>query len=245
MNKSNLRTGDMVVMRNGKKATVMCGVGTGNSSIFRYHTDTNSFTYINKYSESLVHPTNNNYDVMSVYRLSDSIDRSVYGDAIFNPDKMLEYGTMIMSRVDENPTVDNSDRNDNIIRSGDFDINELKTGDLIVFANGKRGTIFKNIPNYPDIVRFHTTTNSFMPTTRWNGVNHESNSGYNIEKVYRAISGQENKIYNAIANPDLMENDDNLIYARLSNSTTNNVTNYESNEDLLAFFRGLISTMLP
>lgn len=201
MNKNALRNGDMVVMNNGKKATYMVVNGT---PIFRYHTKAGSFSYVNKYSDSLVHPSNHDYSVREVYRVRTDVAEKVRGDAIFNPDKMYEYGENISNRCFYgNDASSNTDATD--FGAKIYDIQGTKTGDLIVFANGKTGTVFRDMPNCPDIVRFHTDKNSFMPLTRWDGLDHKTKAEYNIEKIYRASTeGDASKLYDVIGHPDRM-----------------------------------------
>ncbi len=214
INKNSLRTGDLVVLRNGKEATVFKNVGASNSDLIRFHTKTNSFTYMYRYDEHMTYENNPEYDVVEVYRVKSDTDRSVYGDAILNPVKMYEYGEVIMRRYNEVGTAENTTT---ASANPNFDLSQYKSGDMFLFANGKYGTLLKGIPNFPDTIRFHSETNSFMPVTRWNGNNHESNSGYNIVKAYRPLAGDTSKVFNAIANPEKMVTDANLIYDREQN----------------------------
>lgn len=214
INKNSLHTGDLVVLRNGKEATVFKNVGASNSDLIRFHTKTNSFTYMHRYDEHMTHESKSEYDVVEVYRVKSDTDRSVYGDAILNPAKMYEYGEVIMRRNNETNTTEGTAT---ASANSNFDLSQYKSGDMFLFANGKYGTLLKDIPNFPDTIRFHSETNSFMPVTRWNGNNHESNSGYNIIKAYRPLAGDTSKVFDAIANPEKMVTDDNLIYDREQN----------------------------
>ena len=213
MNKNTLRNGDMVVTNNNKKATYMVVCGT---PIFRYHTDKGSFSYVDKYSDDLVHPTNDNYSVKEVYRVSSTVDPKYRNDAIFNPDKMAEYGLCIARRGDTTVPVVATSAN---LHGGGYDIESLddtQTGDMIEFANGKFATVFRDMPNGDDCVRFHTDTNSFMPFSRFVGLDHFKRPEYKIVRVYRAdTSGfglETSKMFDVIGNPDKMTEYGDIVY---------------------------------
>lgn len=76
-----------------------------------------------------------------------------------------------------------------------FTISNLKTGDLVICANGKMATVMKGTAR-EDVLRFHTEFNSFSRL----GVNYNSDmtnkraDGLTIVKVYRAIGVASNKI---------------------------------------------------
>ena len=210
MNKNILRNGDMVVMNNGKKATYMVVNGT---PIFRYHTDKGSFSYVNKYSNDLVHPSNDDYTVNAIYRVGSNVDAKKRNDAIFNPDKMLQYGVNIATR--DVPTYAAQD----FYADEDFDtiddILDTKTGDMVLCANGKFGTVFRDVPDCEDCVRFHTDTNSFMPFKRWDGLDHKTRPDYNIDRVYRAdTEGDPSKLFDVIGHPDKMADNGVVIFDR-------------------------------
>lgn len=208
MNKNTLRNGDMVVMNNGKQATYMVVNGT---PIFRYHSSKGSFSYVNKYSDDLVHPTNDEYTVHSVYRVNPDVDAKVRNDAIFNPDKMFQYGINIANRTDNyTASFDYTDDYDEV-----FDLDDTQTGDMILCANGKFGTVFRNVPNCADCVRFHTSTNSFMPFRRWDGLDHKTRPDYNIQKIFRAdTEGDTSKLYDVIGHPDRMTESGVVVFDR-------------------------------
>lgn len=206
MNKTNLRNGDLVTMANGKKATYM---NIGGTPIFRYHTEKGSFSYVAKYSDDLTHPTNSDYSVVRIYRVSEDVDSKNRNDAIFNPDKMSEYGEEITN---------NSTDNRYSASNGDFvtSLNDTRTGDLIEFANGKFATVFRDMPNSDDCVRFHTLTNSFMPFTRFEGLDHFKRPEYNIVRIYRVDDTTDaSSRYDVICNPDKMVEFGNVIYSRI------------------------------
>lgn len=211
MNKNILRNGDMVLMANGKKATYM---NIGGTPIFRYHTDKGSFSYVNKYSDDLIHPTNSAYNVEKIYRVSDGVDAKDRNDAIFNPDKMADYGELIADRSTSGyvPAVGYSFTDIDAIA----DLNDTRTGDMVEFANGKFATVFRDMPNGADCVKFHTAKNSFMPFTRFVGLNHFKRPEYNIVKIYRADdTADASTRYDVIGNPDKMTDYGNVIYSRV------------------------------
>ena len=206
MNKNTLRNGDMVVMNNGKKATYMVVNGT---PIFRYHTEKGSFSYVNKYSNDLVHPSNNNYTVAAIYRVHPDVDAKVRNDAIFNPAKMAEFGYLVTERTAVT-TDDVCDEFDGI-----YDIDDTITGDMILCANGKYGTVFRNVPNCEDCVRFHSDTNSFMPFKRWDGLDHKKRPEYNIVKIFRVnTDGDASTAFDVIGNPAKMTELGDVVYDR-------------------------------
>lgn len=217
MNKNTLRTGDVVVMNNGKKATYM---NIGGTPIFRYHTDNGSFTYVDKYSNDLVHPSADGYTVKEVYRVSSTIDKKQRNDAIFNPDKMAVYGICISRRNDTDIPIASTPTDVTIGKSRIESLDDTQTGDMIEFANGKFATVFRDMPNSDDCVRFHTDTNSFMPFTRFDGLNHFKREGYNIVRVYRAdttgFSLATSKMFDVIGNPTKMQEYGDVIYDNTS-----------------------------
>lgn len=217
MNKNALRTGDMVVMNNGKKATFMM---VGNTPIFKYHTDNASFTYVSKYSDNLSHPRNAHYTVDEVYRVSAGVDEKRRNDAIFNPNKMAEYGEAISLRRNGGTTPRAEVVTGTIGKDTIQSLDDTQTGDMIEFANGKFATVFRDMPHSADCVRFHTESNSFMPFTRFNGLDHFKRDGYNIVKIYRVdtsgLNLPTNKIYDVICNPQKMQEFGDVIYDRAS-----------------------------
>ena len=215
MNKNILTNGDLVIMNNGKRATYMDIDGV---KIFRYHTDKGSFSYVDKYSDDLVHPTNNDYTVVKIYRVEPDTDKKKFGDAIFNPAAMDDYGYLVADRISDrdvwgrNPWGDDDDYEDTL---GNF-----KTGDMVFFANGKTGTVFKNI-NGVDIIRFYTDTNSFMPFSRFEGMEHFRRPEYNIVKVMRASEDvTASDRYDVICNPEKMKEFGKVVWTREEASRT-------------------------
>lgn len=83
---SDLITGDMVVFKNGKVATVYKGTPVGD--IVRYHTSNNSFSYLYRYDDNLKHESKDGFDIVAVFRVQTD-DTSTVGDYIGNPNKML------------------------------------------------------------------------------------------------------------------------------------------------------------
>ena len=185
--KSILSTGDMFVHANGKVSTVI--LGTIGGDILRFHTDKNSFSYLSNYTENLAHVKHSGLDVVSVYRSTNPDDKK-RGDEIFNPSKMIKDSNLLgtISRI---PFV---------------------SGDMFVHANGKVSTLFRGVPTYGDILRFHTEFNSFSLLSNFDITTgkHKDNSKYDIVAVYRAPESDPKTFGDAICNPSKMVSDDNL-----------------------------------
>ena len=202
-NINDLRTGDLVICAKGKKATVM--KNTGREDILRFHTKENSFLRIDaNYNADLTSKKSAGFDIVKVYRAVDAPSNTI-GDMVFNPDKMIENGTVVYDRS----------------------ALTLRTGDLVVHRNGKRSTVFIGA-DFGDILRFHTDFNSFSYLSRYDGdLKHESNSGFDIVEVYRTSDADPTTFGNYFFNPELIEIGANLIWKR------DEEDNEEDNDDEL------------
>lgn len=186
---ANLMTGDLVITANGKRATVMLDTPVGN--ILRFHTEKNSFSYIDKrYNSDLTHNKHEGLTIVKVYRLDPTKSaQNKIGDLVANPDKMLELGKVVYDRdaVTTKPTIDS-----------------LITGDMLIHRNGKVSTVYKNTP-IGDILRFHTEFNSFSYLSRYSDdLTHESKDAFDIVAVYRTQSDDPTVAGDYIGNPDKM-----------------------------------------
>ncbi len=83
----DLITGDLLIHRNGKVSTVYKDTPIGD--IIRYYTENNSFSYLRRYDDDLVHESKDSFDIVAVLRVPDSIDSTQIGDYIANPVKVL------------------------------------------------------------------------------------------------------------------------------------------------------------
>lgn len=83
----DLITGDLLIHRNGKVSTVYKDTPIGD--IIRYYTENNSFSYLRRYNDDLVHESKDSFDIVAVLRVPDSIDSTQIGDYIANPVKVL------------------------------------------------------------------------------------------------------------------------------------------------------------
>lgn len=84
---ADLVTGDLLIHRNGKVSTVYKDTPIGD--IIRYYTENNSFSYLSRYNDDLVHESKDSFDIVAVLRVPDSIDSTQIGDYIANPVKVL------------------------------------------------------------------------------------------------------------------------------------------------------------
>lgn len=92
--KAVLQTGDMLVHRNGKVSTVYKDTPVGD--ITRYHTESNSFSYLSNFDEELIHNDKTNFDVVAVFRTAET-DMTKAGDLIGNPEKMITKNNLLWS----------------------------------------------------------------------------------------------------------------------------------------------------
>ena len=211
---SNLITGDLVLTANGKMATVMKNTTIGD--ILRFHTTKDSFSYLNKrYNDNLTHKTCKGLTIVKVYRVDpDKIESNKIGDLIANPDKMLEFGSVVFDRENDNSrnpvmaatAVGNSQEDKPTI-------SDLLTGDMLVHVNGKVSTVYKDTP-FGDITRYATEKNSFTYLYRFDNesLEHESNSEYDICAVFRANAADESTAGDAITNPAKMLVPENAVW---------------------------------
>lgn len=211
---SNLITGDLVLTANGKMATVMKNTTIGD--ILRFHTTKDSFSYLNKrYNDNLTHKTCNGLTIVKVYRVDpDKIESNKIGDLIANPDKMLEFGSVVFDRENDNSrnpvmaatAVGNSQEDKPTI-------SDLLTGDMLVHRNGKVSTVYKDTP-FGDIIRYATEKNSFSYLYRFNNedLTHESKGDYDIIGVFRTNAADESTAGDAITNPVKMLTPENAVW---------------------------------
>lgn len=206
---SNLKTGDLVICKNGKMATVM--KNTGREDVLRFHTDYNSFSRLNvNYNDDLTNKRADGLTIVKVMRAID-VEPSDIGDLVYNPDEMREGGTVVYDRDAES---------DNKIT-----IDSLKTGDMLVHANGKVSTVFKGA-DFGDITRYHTSNDSFSYLRRFNNetLKHESNSDYDIVAVYRTSVDDPTKFGDDYCNRDKMIVEANKIYPVADAATPSDYT---------------------
>ena len=85
---ADLVTGDLLIHRNGKISTVYKDTPIGD--IIRYYTENNSFSYLSRYNDDLVHESKDGFDIVGVLRIPDSVDSTKIGDYIANPAKILD-----------------------------------------------------------------------------------------------------------------------------------------------------------
>lgn len=195
---TNLMTGDLVTLRNGKTGTVMLNTRIGD--IIRYHSEKNSFSYIAKrFNDDLTHNKHSNMDIIKVHRIDASkVPMNKIGDLIANPEKMIADGKMVFDR-DAAPAKPK--------------LSDLITGDLLVHRNGKVSTVFKDTP-VGDIIRYYTENNSFSYLSRYNDdLVHESKDGFDIVAVLRAPDVDESTIGDYIANPTKMFSDGVVVWS--------------------------------
>ena len=95
---ADLRTGDLLVHRNGKESTVFKGTEFGD--ITRYHTDFNSFSYLVRFDDDMTHESNSGYDIVAVYRAADT-NPTTFADAFCNPEVMKIPANLVFDRADE------------------------------------------------------------------------------------------------------------------------------------------------
>lgn len=216
MNINTLMTGDLVITVNGKKATVMKNTNIGD--ILRFHTEKDSFSYLNKrYNDNLTHKTCSGLTISKVYRVDpDKIKANKIGDLIANPDKMLEYGSLIYSRdevLPKTPAIpavsEETTKNDKPT------IADLMTGDMLVHMDGKVSTVYKDTP-FGDIIRYATEKNSFTYLYRFDNetLAHESKADYDIIGVFRASADNESEAGDAITNPAKMLISENALWTQ-------------------------------
>ena len=138
--------------------------------------------------------------IVKVYRAIGVASNKI-GDLVFNPLKMLEYGTVVYDRATAEANGD------------DITIDSLKTGDMLVHRNGKRSTVFKGA-EFGDIVRYHTANNSFTWLSKFDNdtLEHVSNSDYDIVEVYRTAVDNPTKYGDDYCNVDQMICEANKIY---------------------------------
>ena len=195
-NITNIMTGDLVTLRNGKTGTVMLNTPIGD--IIRYHSEKNSFSYIAKrFNADLTHNKHTNMDIVKVYRIDPAkVPMNKVGDLVANPEKMLDAGTVVFDRdaVPAKPKLD-----------------DLVTGDLLIHRNGKVSTVYKDTP-IGDIIRYYTENNSFSYLRRYDDdLIHESNDGFDIVAVLRVPDSIDPaKIGDYIANPTKLLTADNV-----------------------------------
>lgn len=219
--KANLMTGDMIICRNGKTATIMLDTPIGN--IARFHTDKDSFSYLDtRYTDELVHTSHENMDIVQVYRVDPTkLDSTKIGDVIANPEKMKEFGKVVYERKE----VENV-----------FKLEDLATGDMLVHRNGKVSTVYKNTP-IGDITRYHTEYDSFSYLRRFDGntLKHESNNSFDIVAVFRANIEDPTKIGDLIGNPTKMLTAENLLFKNIDEVSASWVYKEASGDFLLNF----------
>lgn len=189
-NLNDLRTGDLVICKKGKKATVM--KNTGREDVLRFHTKENSFLRINaNYNDDLTSKKSEGFDIVRVYRAIDMPTNKI-GDLVFNPGAMIEHGTVVYDRATTGV--------------------EIRTGDLLIHRNGKRSTAFVGT-EFGDITRYHTDFNSFSYLSRWDdNMKHESNSNFDIVAIYRVANPDPTTFADSFCNPEIMEIGANLIW---------------------------------
>lgn len=205
--KTNLMTGDMIVCRNGKAATIMLNTVAGN--IARFHTSKDSFSYLDtRYDDDLSHTSHVNMDIVKVYRAdTENISEKDVGDLIANPEKMIKYGKLIFDRETADEYEEES------TSASKPTLGSLVTGDMLVHKNGKCSTVYKDTPS-GDITRYHTENNSFSYLRRFNeDLEHENNDDYNIVAVFRTQSNDSSTVGDAIGNPSKMLIPENLIWS--------------------------------
>lgn len=196
---SNLKTGDLVICANGKMATVM--KGTAREDVLRFHTEFNSFSRLGvNYNSDMTNKRADGLTIVKVYRAIGVANNKI-GDLVFNPLKMLEYGTVVYDRATAEANGD------------DITIDSLKTGDMLVHRNCKRSTVFKGA-EFGDIVRYHTANNSFTWLSKFDNdtLEHVSNSDYDIVEVYRTAVDDPTKYGDDYCNVDQMICEANKIY---------------------------------
>lgn len=214
MTTMNLMTGDLVITANNKKATVMRNTNIGD--ILRFHSERDSFSYLNKrYNDNLTHKTCKGLTITKVYRVdSNKIEASKIGDLIANPDKMLEFGSLIYDRDGSSPRVPTAPafpveetKNDKPT------IADLMTGDMLVHKDGKVSTVYKDTI-FGDIIRYATEKNSFTYLYRFDNesLTHESKDEYDIIAVFRANKENEGDAGDAITNPGKMFTPENAVW---------------------------------
>lgn len=94
---SNLKTGDLVICANGKMATVM--KDTAREDVLRFHTEFNSFSRLGvNYNSDMTNKRADGLTIVKVYRAIGVASNKI-GDLVFNPLKMLEYGTVVYDRA--------------------------------------------------------------------------------------------------------------------------------------------------
>lgn len=216
MNMNTLMTGDLVVCNNGKMATVMKNTNIGD--ILRFHTEKDSFSYLNKrYNDNLTHKTCSGLTISKVYRVDpDKIEANKIGDLIANPDKMLEYGSLIYSRDGASPRIPAVPALSNENKWDDKPkIEDLLTGDMLVHLNGNVSTVYKDTP-FGDITRYVTKKNSFTYLYRFDNetLKHESKDDYDIIGVFRANGDDAANAGDAITNPAKMLVAENAVWVK-------------------------------
>lgn len=231
-NTMNLITGDLVITANGKMATVMKNTNIGD--ILRFHTEKDSFSYLGKrYNDNLTHKTCKGLTIVKVYRVDpDKVEPSKIGDLIANPDKMLEFGSVIYDRDGDSsripamtalPITDSKQDKPTIA--------DLLTGDMLVHANGKVSTVYKDTP-FGDIIRYATEKNSFTYLYRFDNetLAHESKDEYDIYAVFRANAADESTAGDAITNPAKMLVPENAVWVNGGSFVANYFRDGESFE---------------
>ena len=205
--KANLMTGDMIICRNGKAATIMLNTVAGN--IARFHTDKDSFSYIDvRYNDDLTHTKHENMDIVKVYRADPTrVSESDIGDLIANPDKMREYGKVIFDREESDDTEEETTAAEKPT------LDSLMTGDMLVHNNGKVSTVYKDTP-FGNVIRFHTEKDSFFYLRRFNQqLEHEKRADYNVVGVFRANTADSTTVGDLIGNPGKMLSPENLVWS--------------------------------
>lgn len=120
-NAVTLKTGDLLVHRNGKRSTVFIGAEFGD--ITRFHTDFNSFSYLKRYDADFKHESNDGYDIVAIYRVADT-NPTTFGDSFFNPEIMEIGANLIWSRDAAEPDDDEQD-------DCDYDDDSSDVGDAL------------------------------------------------------------------------------------------------------------------
>ncbi len=107
---AGLKTGDLLVHRNGKESTVFKGADFGD--ITRYHTDFNSFSYLSRFdNDTLKHESKDGLDIVAVYRAADP-DPTKFADAFGNPEVIQIPANLIFTARDDDDVVCEDDDDD-------------------------------------------------------------------------------------------------------------------------------------
>ena len=105
------------------------------------------------------------------------------------------------------------------MRNTSFTKANLLTGDMLVHRNGKISTVLLDTI-CGDITRFHSSFNSFSYLKNLNeDLTHVKYDGLDVVRVYRTFDSDRTKVGDAIANPDKMIVDSNLVWIAETDDT--------------------------